>query len=41
MLLYVAVVRAMSAFGLVATVVVLWWHLAVARRPVPSGAPVR
>lgn len=39
-LLYVAVVRGISAFGLVAALVVLWWHLVVSRRPAPTGAPV-
>ena len=40
MLLYVAVVRGISAFGLVAVLVVLWWHLVVSRRPAPTGATV-
>ena len=41
MLLYVAAVRGVSALGLVATVVVQWWHVAVARRPVLDPVPVR
>jgi hypothetical protein len=40
MLLYVAVVRGISAFGLVAALVVLWWHLVVSRRPAPAGGTV-
>ena len=40
MLLYVAVVRGISAFGLVAALVVVWWHLVVSRRPAPTGASV-
>lgn len=40
MLLYVAAVRGISAFGLAAAVVALWWHLVVSRRPALTGAPV-
>jgi len=39
MLLYLAVVRGLSTFGLLATGVALWWHAWAARRPLADGSP--
>ncbi|KRE52821.1 DUF4184 family protein [Phycicoccus sp. Soil748] len=38
MVVYVAVVRALSSLGLVAALTTVWWHQVVSRRPVLDGA---